>query len=113
MSELTRRQRQVLALLEAGHVAELERPKSGRAGSERYILRGPNNHETDGPTLLHATVNALLLRHLANRVRIPSMDKTWVFGKQFYERNATAFEVLTAESPPRTTNHPPPRFRTL
>lgn len=108
---LTRRQKTVLWALENGWVAELRRPVIHGVSTDVWIMRPPGALETTGGFTQRRTINALLESGLAVRLTIPSRDITLVLEIDYYRARQAAFDVLTADTPPRTTNHPPPRFR--
>lgn len=82
----TRRQAQILKLLNDGYVAELVRPLPKRV-SRRYIMRHPLAHEADGEYVTARTIERLTELGLVVKVVMPWSGKTWIFSRSRYEES--------------------------
>jgi hypothetical protein len=88
---LTRRQVQVLKLLDDGAVLEPIRLKNTKAKRvpRNYIMRPAGSHETDGVVVKGTTVRALLSQGFAIRVEYRHAGIVWVFSQAYYLRRHT------------------------
>lgn len=88
---LTRRQTEVLRLLDKGWVAEASR------GGTVHLMRSPSNTYQQA-VVRAATIQSIVRAGKAVTLRVPALDLTWVLSSDFYHRHASAFSVL-AEPP--------------
>jgi len=108
---ISRRAERVLGKLNAGWVAEEQRAFGRQKKGAWYLLRSPGAHEPLNAHVHRLTMLQLLESGLAIELYIPSRGLSIVLSSAYYNAHEAAFSVLTAPEPPRTTNHPPPRFR--
>jgi hypothetical protein len=97
---LTRRQKQLVALLDDGWVFELAKPGLHQKVSRRYLMRGPKSHETDGPVVTAKMVERLIELGFAIKVRHDWADKTWVYSRANYERSPMGSQGHPKPEPP-------------